>query len=152
WHKVLYDCGLVSTLEPFQKLFNQGMILAYSHQDARGKYWGYQDVEERDGKAFLKETGEELKSQIEKMSKSKYNVVSPDDVIAEYGADAMRLYELFMGPLEQVKPWQMTGVAGVSRFLDRVWRLHDKVGEGEADPALTKTLHRTIQKVEHDTL
>ncbi|MBK7861761.1 MAG: leucine--tRNA ligase [Archangiaceae bacterium] len=163
WHKVLFDCGLVSTREPFQKLFNQGMILAYSFQDAKGKYYSPQEVEERDGKAYLKATGEELKSQIEKMSKSRYNVVSPDEVIDAYGADAMRLYELFMGPLEQVKPWQMTGVAGVSRFLERVWRLVVDTETGAvsarvtnddeaSDPELQKVLHRTIQKVEADTL
>jgi len=153
WHKVLYDCGLVSTVEPFQKLFNQGMILAFSYQHPEKKYWSPEDVEERDdGKAYLKSNGQEVIKQIEKMSKSRFNVVSPDDVIDQYGADAMRLYELFMGPLEQVKPWQMRGVEGVYRFLERVWRLTDRVGDGPADPALDKALHRTIQKVEADTL
>jgi leucyl-tRNA synthetase len=152
WHKVLFDCGIVSTKEPFQKLFNQGMILAYSYQDAKGKYFSPQDIEERGDKVVLKASGEELHSQIEKMSKSRYNVVSPDDVINEYGADAMRLYELFMGPLEQVKPWQMKGVAGVSRFLERVWRLAEKTTDGAPPPELEKALHRTIQKVEADTL
>jgi leucyl-tRNA synthetase len=153
WHKVLYDCGLVSTVEPFQKLFNQGMILAYSYQRPEKKYWSPDQVEERDGKTCLKGTNEEVIVQIEKMSKSRYNVVSPDEVIDQYGADAMRLYELFMGPLEQVKPWQMTGVAGVSRFLDRVWRLLDRASDDkDVDPELNKVLHRTIQKVEADTL
>jgi leucyl-tRNA synthetase len=162
WHKVLYDCGLVSTVEPFRRLFNQGMILAYSYQDERGKYYNPADVEERDGKYFAKETGDELKSQIEKMSKSRYNVVSPDDVIDRYGADAMRLYELFMGPLEQVKPWQMSGVEGVYRFLQRVWRLvvDEKSGEASArltdspaasEPALRRAAHVTIKKVLEDT-
>jgi leucyl-tRNA synthetase len=153
WHKVLFDCGLVSTKEPFQKLFNQGMILAYSFQLPEKKYWTPEEVEERaDGKTVLKATGQEVIVQIEKMSKSRFNVVSPDDVINEYGADAMRLYELFMGPLEQVKPWQMKGVAGVSRFLERVWRLMDKVSDAPVTPELEKALHRTIQKVEADTL
>jgi leucyl-tRNA synthetase len=157
WHKVLYDCGLVSTVEPFQKLFNQGMILAYSHQDERGKYYHAHEVEERDGKTTVKATGEAVKSQIEKMSKSRFNVVSPDEVINEHGADAMRLYELFMGPLEQVKPWQMSGVAGISRFLDRVWRLvvdNDKLCDEpeEFDVNLQRILHRTIEKVQNDTL
>ncbi len=124
WHKVLYDCGWVSTKEPFQKLFNQGMILAYSFRDSNGKYYLPSEVDEReDGTAVLKTTGETLESQIEKMSKSKLNVVNPDDVISEYGADSMRLYELFMGPLEVQKPWQMKGVEGVYRFLQRTWRL-----------------------------
>ena len=160
WHKVLFDCGLVSTKEPFQKLFNQGMILAYSFQDAKGKYYGYDDVEERDGKAFAKGSGEELKSQIEKMSKSKYNVVNPDDVIRDYGADALRLYELFMGPLEQVKPWQMAGVEGVSRFLARTWRLvvdeesdglSARIEDGAPASDLEKALHKTLKKVKEDT-
>lgn len=162
WHKVLYDCGLVSTKEPFQKLFNQGMILSFSYRDAQGKYHDPKDVEERDGKAFLKASGEELSSQIEKMSKSKLNVVNPDDVVAEYGADSLRLYELFMGPLEQVKPWRTSGVEGVSRFLQRVWRLviDEKTGElsdklvdapSASAPDVDKELHKTIQKVLEDT-
>ena len=96
------------------------------------------------------------------MSKSKSNVVNPDDVIADYGADAMRLYELFMGPLEVQKPWQMTGVEGVYRFLHRVWRLvvDERTGErnpalvdapGASEEALWRTLHKTIRKVRHDT-
>jgi leucyl-tRNA synthetase len=162
WHKVLYDCGLVHTKEPFQKLFNQGMILAYSYRDKNGKYYHPDDVEERDGKAFLKGTGEELDSQIEKMSKSKLNVVNPDDVIDEYGSDAMRLYELFMGPLEQVKPWQTKGVEGVYRFLQRSWRLliDEEKGElssrvtdapGSSEPELWKSLHKTIKVVQEHT-
>jgi leucyl-tRNA synthetase len=162
WHKVLYDCGLVHTIEPFQRLFNQGMILAYSYQDARGKYYHPLDVEERDGRAFVRTTGEPLTAQVEKMSKSKLNVVSPDEVVDRYGADAMRLYELFMGPLDQVKPWQMAGVEGVHRFLQRVWRLvvderSNELAERLTDaapgsePTLNRTLHVTIQKVLQDT-
>ncbi len=157
WHKVLFDCGVVSTREPFQKLFNQGMILAYSYRDARGKYYGPDEVIEKDGLWFT-HAGEPVATQSEKMSKSKLNVVNPDDVIDRYGADAMRLYELFMGPLDQVKPWQMTGVEGVYRFLQRVWRLvvneltgEIVVGAGLAPPLLEKLLHRTIKKVHEDT-
>ncbi len=162
WHKVLYDCGLVSTAEPFQRLFNQGMILAYSYKDERGKYYSPADVEERSGEYFATDTGDRLSTQIEKMSKSRYNVVSPDDVIAQYGADAMRLYELFMGPLEQVKPWQMSGVEGVYRFLHRVWRLvvDEKTGglvprlteaPAASEAALQRSAHVTIKKVLEDT-
>ena len=163
WHKVLFDIGVVSTREPFQKLFNQGMILAYSFKSESGKYYGPSEVDDREDGAFLKATGEKLHKQIEKMSKSKFNVVNPDDVIAEHGADALRLFELFMGPLEQVKPWQTTGVAGVARFLERVWRLivDTETGAPAAklqdvpeshDPALQKALHKCIQAVERDTL
>jgi len=162
WHKVLYDCGLVSTVEPFQRLFNQGMILAYSYKDDRGKYYNPADIEERDGSFVVKESGDPVSTQIEKMSKSRLNVVSPDDVIAEYGADAMRLYELFMGPLEQVKPWQMSGVEGVYRFLQRVWRLvvdeksdqfQGRLNDAPADsePELQRSLHVTVKKVLEDT-
>ncbi len=133
WHKVLHDLGHVSTIEPFQKLVNQGLILG------------------EDGA---------------KMSKSLGNVVNPDDVVLEYGADALRLYEMFMGPLEQVKPWQMKGVEGVSRFLAKVWRLaFEQNQEGEwilstklthedasvdKDKNLLKVLHETIKKVSDD--
>jgi leucyl-tRNA synthetase len=163
WHKVLYDCGLVSTTEPFQRLFNQGMVLAYSYRDGRGKYLHPDEVDElEDGRALGKATGEELEVQVEKMSKSKLNVVNPDDVIDRYGADAMRLYEMFMGPLEVQKPWQMKGVEGVNRFLQRVWRLvvDEKTGELNpklcdtppgGEPELEKTLHKTIKKVASDT-
>jgi leucyl-tRNA synthetase len=162
WHKVLYDCGLVSTKEPFHKLFNQGMILAYSYKDENGKYYLPTQVEEKSGDWFVKETGIQVQTQIEKMSKSRFNVVSPDDVIDQYGADAMRLYELFMGPLEQVKPWQMNGVEGVHRFLNRLWRLvvNHETGElserisdapSSASPELEKALHRLIRKVSQDT-
>lgn len=161
WHKVLFDIGAVSTKEPFQKLFNQGMILAYSYQHPEKKYWYPKDVEERaDGKTVLRDGGAEVIKQIEKMSKSKNNVVNPDDVIKDYGADALRLYELFMGPLEQVKPWQMAGVEGVSRFLARAWRLvvdeetsgvNPKISDAATDEALSKALHKTIKKVKEDT-
>jgi len=152
----------VHTTEPFQRLFNQGMILAYSYQDARGKYYHPSDVEERDGVSVVRATGERLTSQIEKMSKSRLNVVSPDEVVDQYGADAMRLYELFMGPLDQVKPWQMSGVEGVYRFLQRAWRLVVDERNGElsarltdappaSEPGLNRTLHQTIEKVLDDS-
>ncbi len=151
WHKVLYDCGVVSTKEPFQKLFNQGMILAHSYQDSAGKYYYPEQVEQKGADWFVKETGTPVKTQIEKMSKSRYNVVNPDDVIAQYGADAMRLYELFMGPLDQVKPWQMNGVEGVYRFLHRTWRLAERELGGEA-PELWRLYHKTLKQVQEHTL
>lgn len=158
WHKVLYDAGHVSTKEPFQKLFNQGMILAYSYKDAQGKYH-YPHEAERRGEAWaLKSTGEALQVQVEKMSKSRYNVVNPDEVVSAYGADTLRLYEMFMGPLDRDKPWTDEGVQGVHRFLRRVWNLcigadgglHARIVDGAGDPELEKALHRTVKAVTHD--
>jgi leucyl-tRNA synthetase len=123
WHKVLYDCGMVHTKEPFSKLFNQGMILAFSYQDAAGKYYRPDEVQERDGQWFVTGTDTPVATQIEKMSKSRYNVVNPNEVVAGWGGDSLRLYEMFMGPLDQVKPWQTSGVQGVYRFLERTWRI-----------------------------
>ena len=162
WHKVLYDCGLVSTKEPFQKLFNQGMILAYSYQDDNGKYYSPNEVEERDGEWFVKASGVRANSQIEKMSKSRFNIVTPEEVIDEYGADALRLYELFIGPLSVSAPWQTRGVDGVYRFLQRVWRLvidedtgdlNGKLSDAPIDSniELWKVLNQTIKDVSEDT-
>ncbi len=158
WHKVLYDAGLVSTPEPFMKLVNQGMILGLSYKDSRGALVPSDLVEARDGKFFHQETGEELEEQPAKMSKSLKNVVNPDDIIAEYGADSFRLYEMFMGPLEAVKPWNTEGVQGVSRFLNRAWRLivgpdgelAPELGDHELSPELQRVLHQTIKKVGDD--
>ena len=162
WHKVLYDYDLVSTKEPFQKLFNQGMILAYSYQDDNGKYYSPHEVEERDGEWFVKESGVRTNTQIEKMSKSRFNVVTPEEVIEAYGADALRLYELFIGPLSVSAPWQTRGVEGVYRFLQRVWRLAIDEDTGElnskltdapvdSDPELWKVVNQTIRDVTEDT-
>ena len=128
WHKVLYDRGVVSTVEPFQKLVNQGMILGENN---------------------------------EKMSKSRGNVINPDEVVKEYGADALRLYEMFMGPLEATKPWSMEGVNGVYNFLGRAWRMiiDDRSEEMTLSPALTddapnadelRILHKTVKAVTED--
>jgi leucyl-tRNA synthetase len=125
WHKVLYDIGVVSTKEPFQKLVNQGMILGTNN---------------------------------EKMSKSRGNVINPDDIVNEYGADTLRMYEMFMGPLEATKPWNTSGVEGTHRFLSRVWRLYigedgslnPKIADEGGDEAFTRTWHRTIKKVTED--
>ena len=123
WHKVLYDCGLVHTKEPFQKLFNQGMLLAESYREPGGKYRHVDEAEQRDGAWFVKGEDTPLVTQVEKMSKSKMNVTDPLDIVAEYGADTLRTYVMFMGPLDQVKPWQTQGCEGVHRFLSRAWRL-----------------------------
>ena len=162
WHKVLYDCGLVATKEPFHKLFNQGMILATSYRDKGGKYHLREHLEKRDGHFFVPGDNQAVDVQVEKMGKSKLNGIDPMQVIEEYGADAVRLYELFMGPLEQVKPWQMESVEGIHRFLSRTWRLVVDDFSGELNPKLTdapassspdlmKVLHQTIKKVTEDT-
>lgn len=123
WHKVLYDCGLVSTLEPFQRLVNQGLVVSRAYQKEGGFYVDPVEVVEREGRYFHWETGEELRSQIEKMSKSKLNGVSPDEISEEFGADAMRLYSMFMGPVEKEKVWNTQGVSGCRRFLNRFFEM-----------------------------
>ena len=152
WHKVLFDLGYVTTKEPFQKLVNQGMILGLSYKDARGALMPMDQVEMRPEGAFHKETGEKLIEFPAKMSKSLKNVVNPDDVIREYGADSMRLYEMFMGPLEAVKPWNTKGVEGVFRFLKRSFRMIVEQPV-TADPVTIeqrRVLHATIKKVTDD--
>ena len=123
WHKFLYDLGVVPTKEPFQKLFNQGMILGTSYHDHRGALVATDKVEKRDGSFFNIETGEELEQAPAKMSKSLKNVVNPDDVIEQYGADTLRVYEMFMGPLDASIAWSEEGLEGSRKFLDRVYRL-----------------------------
>lgn len=154
WHKVLFDLGIVHTDEPYQKLFNQGMILAFAYETQAGAKITSDKVEERDGKFYHKETGEELRQIVAKMSKSLKNVVNPDDVIAHYGADSLRLYEMFMGPLDAVKPWAENGVKGVFGFLARVFRFFSEkdnvVANIQDDEAVVKELHRTIKKVADD--
>lgn len=153
WHKVLFELGLVSTNEPFMKLVNQGMILGLSYKDSKGALVPGDKVESKDGKHYNKENGEELIEFAAKMSKSLKNVVNPDDVIGQYGADSMRLYEMFMGPLEAVKPWNTLGVEGVSRFLRKSWRMifdaeiKDDIELNRKQLAL---LHQTIKKVTDD--
>ncbi|MBI1381032.1 MAG: leucine--tRNA ligase [Planctomycetaceae bacterium] len=123
WHKVLYDLGRVPTKEPFQKLFNQGMLTAFAYKDPTGRLVPSDEVEEVDGSYRSRVSGAALEQVIAKMSKSLRNVVNPDDVCAEYGADTFRLYEMFMGPLSDSKPWNPRDVPGCRRFLDRLWRL-----------------------------
>jgi leucyl-tRNA synthetase len=153
WHKVLFDLGHVSTPEPFQKLFNQGMILAFAYEDERGSKVPSDQVEERNGKFFDKENGTELRQIVAKMSKTLKNVVNPDDVINEYGADSLRLYEMFMGPLNATKPWNTSGVEGVFRFLKKSWRLvtSKEISDRKLNKSELRVLHATIKKVSEDT-
>ncbi len=201
WHKVLFDVGVVSTEEPFQKLVNQGMILgeveytAYRRVGEDGEPYGWVSAEHaadlgddedgpathqdaRDGASLVAVSVDEgevekrgdgfvlaahpdvrVASRAHKMSKSRGNVVNPDDIVEEYGADSLRLYEMFMGPLEQAKPWNTRSVDGVHRFLARAYRLvmdeetgHRAVTVLDAEPTREqqRMLHATIQKVTDD--
>ncbi len=154
WHKVLFDLGKVSTSEPFTRLVNQGMITSYAFQRKDKSLVPTDMVDEIESDRFIeRETGETLERVIAKMSKSLKNVINPDEIITEYGADSMRMYEMFMGPLEVSKPWSTAGLVGVYRFLDRTWRLFTErtVSDQEPSAALLKTLHKSIKKVSEDT-
>ena len=161
WHKVLYDCGVVTTKEPFQRLVNQGMITSFAYQRKNKTLVPVDEVEIReDGKAYEKATGEQLEQIIAKMSKSLKNVVNPDDEIKAYGADSVRMYEMFMGPLTMSKPWSTQGIVGIHRFLERVWAVSEKpMAEIDISGKLTdeklisarKTFAQTIKKVTEDT-
>ncbi len=165
WNKVLHDDGLVGCNEPFKKLYNQGMIQSFAYQDGRGAIVAVDQVEEKgegEGAYVHKTSGEELKQVVTKMSKRYGNVVNPDEVVNAYGADTLRLYEMYMGPLADSKPWNQKDVPGIYRFLNRVWRLMTSDAEGagaihshlaadrDPDGDLEKSLHRTIEKVEKD--
>jgi leucyl-tRNA synthetase len=152
WHKVLFDLGYVSTAEPFQRLVNQGMILGISYKDQRGALVSMDHVSHTPAGPVHTETGETLIEFAAKMSKSLKNVVNPDDVIGEYGADSMRLYEMFMGPLEAVKPWNTQGVEGVYRFLKRSHRMitTQPITDVPMEREPLRMLHATIKKVTDD--
>jgi leucyl-tRNA synthetase len=153
WHKVLFDLGIVSTNEPYQKLYNQGMILAFAYETKAGSKVPSDEVEEKDGHFYHKDTGEELTQIVAKMSKSLKNIVNPDDVVASYGADSLRLYEMFMGPLDATKPWAESGVKGVYNFLNQVFRFFadtNNLHHNEEDPEILKGLHQSIKKVTSD--
>jgi leucyl-tRNA synthetase len=180
WHKVLYDIGAVSTPEPFRRLVNQGMILGEMEytlfRDAAGNPLSFAsdataaaaasserlpdaDVLKKGDKFVWKQDPSVvLRAKAEKMSKSRGNVINPDDIVRQYGADSLRLYEMFMGPLTQVKPWSMKGVEGVSRFLNRVWRLFVDPETGETlppcddtpTPGQLRALHTVLKAVTRD--
>ena len=161
WHKVLYDLGVVSTKEPFQRLVNQGMITSFAFQRANKTLVPVDEVEKRDdGNFYEKKTGEKLEQIVAKMSKSLKNVVNPDDEVKEYGADSVRMYEMFMGPLTMSKPWSTQGIVGIHRFLEKVWAISEKplsdidISGKLSDEKLVsarKTFAQTIKKVTSDT-
>jgi leucyl-tRNA synthetase len=179
WHKVLFDCGVVSTPEPFMRLVNQGMILGEieytAFKDNEGNWVSFDQVKDEDSfervklsedqtekkgqKTVIKDTDILVKARAEKMSKSRGNVVNPDDIVQEYGADSLRLYEMFMGPLEAVKPWSTKDVGGPFRFLQRTWRLlidentglpNEKIQDKAASKEMLKSMHECIKKVGED--
>ncbi len=155
WHKVLFDLGFVPTPEPFQRLVNQGMILGMAYKTPRGVLVPMDQIEWKDGKPYGREEGGELELLTEfpaKMSKSLKNVVNPDDIIRDFGADSLRLYEMFMGPLQAVKPWSTKGVEGVHRFLKRANKLvtETKLAERAMTKAEAKSLNQMIKKVGDD--
>ena len=194
WHKVLFDRGYVSTVEPFHRLVNQGMILgemefiAFQDPSTENSWVSAEDVEydgthgfhvsskvklhavkrpstdvEKVGGAFVLVDNPNIRVHAfsSKMSKSRGNVINPDTVVTDYGADSLRLYEMFMGPLEATKPWSMQGVEGVHRFLGRVWRLivDDRTDDVQLNPTVQdveptseqlRLLHKTIKAVTED--
>ncbi len=193
WHKVLFDRGVVSTIEPFKRLVNQGMILGdmefTGYRDSNEHWISSEFVMEDENHQFVQATDRSsvqavklepdqvekagdrfhlksdpsirIDSRAHKMSKARGNVVNPDEIVADYGADALRLYEMFMGPLEASKPWSMTGVNGVRNFLDRVWRmiiddrqdniaLNEAIVDREPDDDQIHILHKTIKAVTQD--
>ena len=160
WHKVLYDLGYVSSSEPFHRLFNQGMIEAYAYTDSRGQYVPADEVEgsEEDGFTWK---GQPVNREFGKMGKSLKNIVTPDQMCADYGADTFRVYEMSMGPLDMSRPWDTRAVVGSQRFLQRLWRnIVDEntgaltVSDDAPDLATAKVLARTIHDVtvEYDNL
>ena len=161
WHKVLYDLGLVSTKEPFQRLVNQGMITSFAYQRKNKTLVPVDEVEQKeDGNYYEKATGEKLEQVVAKMSKSLKNVVNPDDEIKAYGADSVRMYEMFMGPLTMSKPWSTQGITGIHRFLEKVWAVGEKpLVDINLDEKLTdeklisirKSYAQTVKKVTADT-
>jgi leucyl-tRNA synthetase len=157
WHKVLFDLGHVSTPEPFQRLFNQGMIQAAAYTDERGMYVNAADVvEERDG-TFTLNGVKKVNREFGKMGKSLKNSVTPDEIYASYGADTLRVYEMAMGPLDASRPWRSDDIVGAHRLLQRAWRamIDEATGDVIATdapiaPETRRVLHRTIAAVTDD--
>ena len=180
WHKVLYDAGIVPTIEPFQKLTNVGMILAYAYERGDGGLIAVDLVEEipnpllkegtpKGGEIFVsgkmeqkeiprtifieKSSGLEVKQIVAKMSKSLKNVVNPNDIVREYGADTLRLYEMSMSAFTDTAPWNSEAIVGVRRFLDRIYAAYtEEKNRAKDDMKAMKLLHKTIKKVGEDII
>ena len=160
WHKVLFDLGYVSTREPFKKLYNQGMLLSFAYKDKRGALIPVDAVEEdENGVARDRNTGEVLERITAKMSKSLRNVVNPEEVIKRYGADTLRTYLMFMGPLDAARPWDSKAITGSYRFLKRAFALvtagrergvRDLVSIDQEPIQVTRAIHKAIQRIGED--
>ena len=161
WHKVLFDLGVVSSSEPYHRLFNQGYIQAYAYKDERGQYVPADEVvegpDDADGEPTFTWNGQSVWREYGKMGKSLKNIVTPDDMYSAYGADTFRVYEMSMGPLDQDRPWDTRAVAGAQRFLQRLWRnvIDEATGEvtvvdAPADEATRRLVARTIVGVRDD--
>ncbi|MEU3183248.1 leucine--tRNA ligase [Streptomyces sp. NPDC006923] len=155
WSKVLFDLGHISSVEPFHKLYNQGMIQAFVYRDSRGIAVPAAEVEERDGGYWYQ--GEKVSRVLGKMGKSLKNAVTPDEICAEYGADTLRLYEMAMGPLDVSRPWDTRAVVGQYRLLQRLWRNVVDETTGEVTVVDTapgedtlRALHKAIDGVTQD--
>ncbi|HET8929929.1 MAG TPA: leucine--tRNA ligase [Acidimicrobiales bacterium] len=151
WHKVLYDLGHVSSVEPFHRLFNQGYVQAYAYTDDRGFYVPAADVVDGDDGTFTYED-EPVNREYGKMGKSLKNSVTPDEMYEAYGADTLRLYEMFTGPFDQSRPWNTRDVIGVHRLLQRIWRnvVDEDTGavtvtDAEVDAETQRALHRMLE-------
>ncbi|MCH2147861.1 MAG: leucine--tRNA ligase [Phycisphaerales bacterium] len=158
WHKLLFDHGLVSSPEPFAKLFHQGILTSFAYQRDDTSLVPIDEVEQNEDGSFTETaTGASVEQVTAKMSKSLKNVINPDDVIAEYGADTCRLYLMYLGPAEASKPWNPRDIVGVYRYLQRTWRLAINEDTGELqlatdmDEQVERALHRTTAKVSEDT-
>ncbi|QPK94389.1 leucine--tRNA ligase [Actinomyces sp. zg-332] len=160
WHKVLYDLGYVSSCEPFHKLFNQGYVQAYAYTDSRGQYVPADEVEGDEQNGFTYR-GEPVNREYGKMGKSLKNIVTPDDMCKQYGADTFRVYEMSMGPLDVSRPWDTRAVVGAQRFLQRLWRnIVDEntdellVVDEQPDDKTARLMARTIADVtqEYDNM
>lgn len=155
WHKILFDLGLISSSEPFHKLFNQGMIEAYAYTDSRGQYVPADEIEtvEEGGEEVFYYKGERVNREYGKMGKSLKNTVTPEEISAEYGADTFRVYEMSMGPIEQSRVWEPRAVVGAQRFLQRLWRniVSEETGEViVTNDAPTEETARLAARTAHD--
>lgn len=151
WHKALYDMGLVSTKEPFKKLVNQGLILSYAYENKNGGLVPVDEVIEKNG-IFFDNKGNEVKKITAKMSKSLKNVVNPDEIIESFGADTLRLYEMFMGPFEQNKAWDTSALEGMHKFVLRIWNYFNKNEIKNICPSkeLITLTHKTVKEVSNE--